>query len=417
MIGSKTRTRIGALALGAVGLTACWDDQHDFLAPAAPDLPQATIIIVPQPPAVPDISGGYSAQGTKSSDNCPPGFFADHFSDPGPISFEVYAIGQQLGIRIGSASDVTGAYDPATGFYTGMGPQGVTRESISGLFTNHVGPTTLRGDQMHELFDPTDNSLICVAVYNVTYERTMAPANAVFVDPIDATVADGQTAAFTAYWGPRDAMGNPELGPDGTVGTSDDNFTPVSADWVAFGNIGTVSPENGATTDFLGALPDGTNEAQGSLFALYDGDAGGAVIEVKDDPKVPCVDFTSGGGKPVFTRCDRTVVFTFEFTPGTGATATVGRKMIPVPAGDYRFLILNLANEKIVSGEWKGIGSIVPPVKLDLGTGVKTLDLILPTVNAGMIVEASGTGKILTKDEATKNNINGAKVYFTKPPS
>ena len=89
----------------------------------------------------------------------------------------------------------------------------------------------------------------------------------VFPDQVE--LAPGETETFTAYVGPVDASGNPDLGADGIPGTTDDSFTPVDASWSVQGDIGDISTTTGTSTTLAASLPDGSSVEFGGVFASY----------------------------------------------------------------------------------------------------------------------------------------------------
>jgi hypothetical protein len=73
------------------------------------------------------------------------------------------------------------------------------------------------------------------------------------VHPQRVTVVEYETQPLASFTCPRDANGNPDLGPDGIPETQDDFCQPVAVDWSVEGPIGSVSPPSGLSTTFTAA--------------------------------------------------------------------------------------------------------------------------------------------------------------------
>jgi hypothetical protein len=78
----------------------------------------------------------------------------------------------------------------------------------------------------------------------------------IYVDPLDPPpLRQGQTRSFSAFRGPANADGTPDLGDDGMPATLDDDFQLRDVFWEPIGGIGTVAPANGSSTVFTATTP------------------------------------------------------------------------------------------------------------------------------------------------------------------
>ncbi len=133
------------------------------------------------------------------------------------------------------------------------GPDGIfgTADDLTAPQTNFQGLSQLL----------MDNQFVVVFV-------EPAVQSALSISPSSATLDVSQTQTFSAFDCPTDANGNPDPGPDGVPGTSDDLCTSkANTSWQVQGSIGTVSDASGPTTTLLPFLPAGSVSETGQVVA------------------------------------------------------------------------------------------------------------------------------------------------------
>lgn len=109
--------------------------------------------------------------------------------------------------------------------------------------------------------------------------------NPVVVYPSSSRIGAGESQVFTGWSCPLDDFDNPDVGPDGVPGTSDDLCTPADAGWSASSGIGSVSPATGSTTTFTAVAVAPGETLTGAVVAQVGGNSGTASVVV-----------TGGGG-------------------------------------------------------------------------------------------------------------------------
>ena len=205
----------------------------------------------------------------------------------------------------------------------------------------------------------------------------------VFPDQVE--LAPGETETFTAYVGPVDASGNPDLGADGIPGTTDDSFTPVDASWSVQGDIGDISTTTGTSTTLAASLPDGSSVEFGGVFASYLGMTAFADVQVVDEgepigdkkkkkPKV-CVQYTSGGRKVGKEMCREVLSVAVKFDAGKKMTAKFNKQTESTDdRHDGFFVVFNADGTGIRTASWL-IRNTEQPITNAALAGAKKIDL------------------------------------------